>query len=291
MKTRFKGHETFFFREGWLSKALFEINANKNNKLFTENNGIIKLGVGANMVNSIKYWLLATKLLEYDKSVRTYKLTKELGEIIAHYDVYLEDIFSLWLIHINLVHNEDDATTWNIFFNHFNADSFSASDVKEFMKNYLNQQEIRFVDKSVESDINVLLNMYSKENDYSDPEENFSCPLNRLGLISKNRAAYAKTIPDLDSINELVVLYAIMLMCNGDVSNRHISISELETRENSLSKLFNFNRILINEYLDQLASHSYIRIEKTAGLDMVYITTKLTPSDLIKSYFEGKEKL
>ena len=42
MKTRFKGHETFFFREGWLSKVMFEIHAKNNTRLFSGNNGIVK---------------------------------------------------------------------------------------------------------------------------------------------------------------------------------------------------------------------------------------------------------
>lgn len=89
MKTRFKGHETFFFREGWLQKALFEINANRNLELFSGNNGIVKLGVGANMVKSIKYWMLTSGILQYKN--REYELTK-LGETIAINDVYLGSI-------------------------------------------------------------------------------------------------------------------------------------------------------------------------------------------------------
>ena len=67
MKTRFKGHETFFFREGWLSKAMFEIHARNNTRLFSGNNGIVKLGVGSNMVKSIKYWMITSNLIKMDQ--------------------------------------------------------------------------------------------------------------------------------------------------------------------------------------------------------------------------------
>ena len=126
VKTRFKGHETFFFREGWLQKALFEINANRNLELFSGNNGIVKLGVGANMVKSIKYWMLTSGILQYKN--REYELTK-LGETIAINDVYLENIFSLWIIHINLVRNYENATTWNLFFNVFKGEIFESADM------------------------------------------------------------------------------------------------------------------------------------------------------------------
>ena len=47
MKTRFKGHETFYFREGWLSKALFEMRNHPDDRIFLGDSDIEKLGVGA----------------------------------------------------------------------------------------------------------------------------------------------------------------------------------------------------------------------------------------------------
>ena len=51
-KYRFKGHESFILREGWLNKGLFEIE--KNAKVFSENYGADELGVGPNMAKSIR---------------------------------------------------------------------------------------------------------------------------------------------------------------------------------------------------------------------------------------------
>lgn len=280
MKTRFKGHETFFFREGWISKALFEIYANKNTKLFAGNNGIAKLGVGSNMVKAIKYWLVTSNIVKK----QTFELTK-FGEKIAHYDPYLEDEFSLWAIHINIVRNYENATTWNLFFNEMNATSFTTNDIKEVLKNHLIQNDITFAEKSLETDINVLLNMYSRKKNSNDPEENYSCPLERLNLINFKRNMYSREVPNLDNVDELIVLYAIKLMMN-DSGEDYISIAMLESGSNSLSHLFNFNRIIINEYLEQLANQGLIRIEKTAGLDMVYLTTSKNEDEIIEMYYE-----
>ena len=52
-KYRFKGHESFILREGWLNKGLFEIE--KDAKVFSENYGADELGVGPNMAKSIRY--------------------------------------------------------------------------------------------------------------------------------------------------------------------------------------------------------------------------------------------
>ena len=289
MKTRFKGHETFFFREGWISKAMYEMRTRNNNKLFSGNNGIVKLGVGSNMVKSIKYWMITSDLVYLNYKTKLYELT-ELGRIISDYDVYLEDIFSLWVMHINIARNFTNATTWNLFFNCFNAKDFSVNDVRNALKLYVEQNDIKCAEKSLETDINVLLNMYSRENTSKDPEENYSCPLERLNLIKVNRTMYSKEIPNLDELDELVILYAILLMAK-DANEKYISISDLESADNSLVKLLHLNRNVINEYLEQLASQSFIRIEKTAGLDIVYITTKLSDIDVVRLYFERRDNL
>ena len=288
VKTRFKGHETFFFREGWLQKALFEINANRNLELFSGNNGIVKLGVGANMVKSIKYWMLTSGILQYKN--REYELTK-LGETIAINDVYLENIFSLSIIHINLVRNYENATTWNLFFNVFKGEIFESADIKDVLSDYLKSHDIKFSEKSLDTDINVLLNMYSKKNENDDPEENYICPLSNLGLIKYSRKKYQRSLPELNTVSEYLVLYVILLLIEdkGESSNRSISISDLEKTNNSLVSIFNFNRIIINEYLEQLASMGYLRIEKTAGLDMIYVTCDYSPDQIIELYYEGEK--
>lgn len=50
-KYRFKGHESFILREGWLNKGLYEVD--RNPKVFSENYGADALGVGPNMAKAI----------------------------------------------------------------------------------------------------------------------------------------------------------------------------------------------------------------------------------------------
>lgn len=282
-KTRFKGHETFYFREGWLSKALLEIHGNNNTMLFTGNNGISKLGVGSNMVKSIKYWLLTTDLLEYTN--RQYQLT-EIGRLIERFDPYLEDTFTLWILHTNIVRNYEMATTWNLFFNQFHADKFKAEDAKNAIKNYLINNDIDFKEKSLDIDVNLLLSMYTKQ-EITDAEENLVCPLSQLQVFTCERNVFLRTTPDLNDLDEKVILYAILKMLENK-SEKYININELEEGEHSLANLFNINRVIINEYLDRLANQGFIRIEKTAGLNMVYIEQDVEPENIIRAYYQGR---
>ena len=48
----FSGHETFALRYGWLNKAYNILNINEKDI----EKQVVELGVGKNMVNSIKYW-------------------------------------------------------------------------------------------------------------------------------------------------------------------------------------------------------------------------------------------
>ena len=288
MKTRFKGHETFYFREGWLSKALFEMRNHPDDRIFLGDSDIEKLGVGANMVKSIKYWMMATGLIQYNYVNKSYELTT-LGQIISDNDIYLEDFFTLWLLHINLVRNKEMATTWNLFFNEFKADTFENIDAKNYLQNYLQKSEIKFNDNSLQVDINVLLSMYSKEYNNIDPEENIVCPLSRLGIIKEKRNQYTKNSPDLSELNELIVLYIIFLMMEDrDKNQKYISLYDAEFGKNSLGVLLNINRVTINEYLEKLERQSYIRIDRTAGLNIIYITTDEDIYDILRNYYERR---
>lgn len=286
-KTRFKGHETFYFREGWISKALFELNNNHDSTILSDvKSGIAKLGVGANMVKSIKYWLTTANLVKYNKATRKFELTA-LGRLIANYDVYLEDELSLWLIHYSISSNYQSATTWYIFWNYFKGETFDIKDVENYLKYYLDSEEISYNENSLENDIAVLLQMYSK-NLSDDPEENTVCPLSRLHLITQSMNEYEKEYTILQEGHELIILY---ILCNSKdedgifyYKKGYIKLSEAEEL---LEHYLNLTRIMANEYIDVLKSR-YINIINTAGLDMIYFNSDINIIDEIRIYYEGR---
>ncbi|MGL5352315.1 MAG: DUF4007 family protein, partial [Clostridium sp.] len=112
MKIKLKGHESFYIREGWAKKGISAIK--KDTSILAANNAIDELGVGANMVKSIRYWLQALGLTEevrLDGGKRGQIVTKDFGDIITEKDEYLEDNFSLALMHYKLVTNKEYATS------------------------------------------------------------------------------------------------------------------------------------------------------------------------------------
>jgi hypothetical protein len=64
----FARHETFHPRFGWLKKGFDR--ASEDSEVFLREDAPVQLGVGKNMVRSIRYWCVAFKLLADDQPTR-----------------------------------------------------------------------------------------------------------------------------------------------------------------------------------------------------------------------------
>jgi hypothetical protein len=54
----FSGHETFALRAAWLKKGIDGLERYPD--IFSREDALVELGVGKNMVRSIRHWCLAT---------------------------------------------------------------------------------------------------------------------------------------------------------------------------------------------------------------------------------------
>lgn len=97
-KVAFGRHESFALRFGWLTKGFQTFERRK--EVFTDDNSVVELGVGRNMVNSIRHWLRASQLVNINADV---KETTALGQALFSkdngWDPYLEDEATIWLVH------------------------------------------------------------------------------------------------------------------------------------------------------------------------------------------------
>lgn len=57
MAMRFRAHETFFIRKGWLSKGMKYVKIKNDIFVAKDENPMDLLGIGSNMVKSLRYWL------------------------------------------------------------------------------------------------------------------------------------------------------------------------------------------------------------------------------------------
>lgn len=265
VKLKLQGHEKFALREGWINKGLMIIP--KNPDVFLQQDAPDVFGIGNNMVKSLRYWMRALGLT-IEGGTSGVKLSP-MGELVAKYDPYIENPFTLWLMHSYIAKNKGDATSWYMYFNYCDANDLEKHQIYTILLRKITQYagEQKFSEKSLNSDIDVLLNMYSKNKIKSDPEDKNISPFSQLALIKNTDGKYTKNHPDRRIFSEFVVLYELENMLDG---REGLSIDEAVNGENGLAKIYNLTSVMANEYFDRLDAAGYIRVVRTAGLDMIY---------------------
>lgn len=283
IKFRLQGHEKFSLREGWLNKGLVLVS--ENPRVFIEKNPPAPdvFGIGNNMVKSLRYWLKAFGLIE-ERGGSGATLT-EFGNMILVHDKYFEKDFTLWTLHSYIAQNKEMATIWYLFFNKCEIFELTKEQIYQILSRTLFQYTggQKFSEKSLHADIDVLLNMYSKESVLEDPEEKNISPFTHLGLLKKNESVYVKTHPDRRRISEWVILFELSkLMKNKD----QISIENALNSDFGIINIYQISNVQANEYLDQLDALGYIHVNRTAGLDIIYRERPFTYLTVISDYFE-----
>ena len=176
MKTRliFSGHETFHCKNLWLKKGYDFI---KNNKKFT-NQAVIELGVGRNMVNSIRFWLKAYNIID-TKQENVTDIANFIFNDRDGKDKYIEDETTLWLLHYLLITN-DYSSIYSLIFNEFRKIK-PEFDKKNFIS-FLSEKGINMNTNTSEKDFSVFLRTYYSKKE-KDIENSFSGLLSDLELV------------------------------------------------------------------------------------------------------------
>lgn len=190
-KATFGRHETFSLRYAWLTKGFQAFQ--DNNRIFNSpDEATVQLGVGKNMVSSIRYWLRATQMLEMNHDGLQ---ATEIGKAIFSkqgWDPYLEDEATLWLIHWLVSSNAELATAWFWFFNCFHKTEFTVDEAANALVEFVNQNLTgKHSERTVRQEINLILRMYSQAKSTAkvDLEDILDVPLASLRLITAGAAS------------------------------------------------------------------------------------------------------
>ncbi len=292
-KIRLKGHESFYIREGWIRKSIKALEIDE--QILAKNNAVDELGIGANMVKAMRYWLTAIGLTEeyrIDGAKRAQRLTENFGDIIIKNDKFIEDTGSLALLHYKLCNNLEQATSWYLFFNKVKANEFKKSEMSGLIKHELLNidPEISFSEKSLVDDCTCIIKTYCYDReDLKNPEDNLVSPFTELGLIRKVKDKYKedviiKSIPKKSNIDKLIILYIILDQLK---ESRFITIGNLLEYEGNIGKVFNLDKSMVDEYIDDLENEGYLTINRTAGLNTIYINN-ITKEEILVKYYTGK---
>jgi hypothetical protein len=286
---KFRGHETFFIRKGWLNKGLKNVNKDPFVFMGANGNPMDILGIGSNMVKSLRYWLQAfTLAIEPSSGKRTQSLT-ELGKAVFENDPYIEEIGTLCLLHYRLASNFEEATAWYYFFNEFKPIEFTRDDFILHISNYLRLQDVEVSERSLEDDFNCIVNTYvprSKSNpEKVSAESNIDCPLGELGLIdiaNKKSKTFKRSMIKSDSLPVLIALAIIIEQANG---SKEVKITSIQNAPSNIGKMFNLDIIALTTLLYQLELLGYVKVVRTAGLDVIRIIGDMTFIQCLDEYY------
>jgi len=292
MSMKFRAHDTFFIRKGWLSKGMERIVEKPDLFVDKEENPMDVLGIGSNMVKALRYWLQAVGLCqEPNKGKRNQTLT-EFGQLVYDNDRYIEELGTLYLLQYKLASQDEEATAWYYFFNEFSMSEFTKEEYVQSLQNYILMQEdsssvaIRSLNDDFACIINTYLPRYKSNPGKVSAENNIDCPLGELGLVdisNKKQKTYKKTIPAAKSLNPWVVLAVVIEEAYG---KKEIALNELLTAPKNIGKVFNLDSITMLDVLHEIENIGEIKIIRTAGLDVVQIQGNYTFIECVKKYYE-----
>ncbi len=213
----FARHETFCPRYGWLKKGFDAVLEDPG--IFDRADDIERLGVGKNMVRSIRFWCMAFHVIEPAIESGQRRLGGDMrvtpfGRALLSddgWDPFLEDPASLWLLHWQLFSPPITATTWSIAVNLGHIGSFTLKELDQAIKERMNSHTglKRCSDSSVEKDASCFIRMYAPPGIQRLSEE-IECPFTDLGLLltSEEKQAFRFNMADKSTLPEEVFLAA-----------------------------------------------------------------------------------
>jgi hypothetical protein len=296
-KVAFGRHESFSLRYGWLTKGFQSFELDQD--IFNSPDSIVTLGVGKNMVNAIRHWLRATRLVEITPDK---KETTPLGTALFSkngWDPYLEDEATIWLIHWLLATNPEHATTWYWFFNHFHKPEFTSKEVVSALISFAAEQiTAKTSSTTIKNDAAVLLRMYVQKNNNSKIalEEVLDSPLSLLNLISYLPAtkSYQSKLTSREELPLGVLAFAITELLNEN-GQTEIPIEDLMYSKNRMvapGLIFRLSENALLTKLEQLIHYipGVYEIRETAGIHQLYKLKSIAAQDFLAKHYETLQK-
>lgn len=280
----FGTHATFYLREGWTYKILEAVK--EDQYVFSDPDAPVILGVGKNMVNALRFWGSASGLITYHKISNKYgaELT-EFGELVYKNDIYLENIETIWLMHLNLVSKIKDSTSWYWLFNEYPYDDLSL-DYEDFPnliqpwieENYksagINKPKVS--PNTLKRDIKCLTQTYLK-NSTKNPEDNLNSPFSELNLFLNGRSQLTFNSLKFHDIPPLIFKQTILSFLSnnypGDVGKSfEVDIYELISKKFSPGRVLRLSNNAIYDHILHAKEKDLlegIEVRRTAGLDQI----------------------
>ena len=276
----FSGHETLACKSHWMKRG-YEFVLEGHN--FNDDEAVVHLGVGKNMVASIKFWMKAFGLLNRDGILSS--IAHKLLNTDRGYDPFFEDIGSLWLMHFNIV-NENYATAYRTTFidYHSQRNVIDKLKLQNFIKHLCfdnpNYRSL-YNENTVRKDLNVLIHNYcAKWNSGVEDSNTIFAPLN---LIRETEdGTYMFNYDSRNIVPANIFLYALLAVFPDSKSISFESMRELSL----IFCLMNNDLLTIIKQL----SEEYVGIlvfSDVAGIKELQIKGEISTDKALENYYIG----
>lgn len=284
----FTGHESFSIRDGWLIKGIDLINEKKNEGkngkiIFSHEeiyNTIDRLGIGANMVKSLKFWLEVLDILQDDGEINPVVME------ILKFDKYFQKIETLWLLHFFILNpnkRNRRALLWDIVSKENNYNSFEKKEMIDLINSKTGK---RYSKNSIGTTLEVFIRTYFYNGDnkkISDPETNLISPFNKLNLLQKRELDnYTFRTIGHKEINTFFGYY-IMLNILKSKNRDMMGINEIYQ---IFKKTIKVNSYDFDILIKHIADNNLINIDRAAGLNNIILKNKLYEKEVIKKIYQ-----
>lgn len=276
IRTSFSGHDKFDCKIDWISKGIKAFK--EDHTIFSDSQrieAITSLGLGSNMIKSLKHWLKVLGLINEET------LTS-LGSLILEKDPYLENNDIFWIFHWNLVKNKEKTTLYYLFFNLIYSYRFTKEDIFLEINNWLSKNEINLSPTTLNSDIEVFLKMYSNSR---NDDENMNL-LTDLNILAKQKNTYNLNINSATNVSDDVFLY--ILSDYIDIykikENDSLSINDIQIGELSIQKSLCMSENTLFSKINQLSNltNDKLLYSEASGMRQIYIKEKIDKLTLLE---------
>lgn len=287
----FGGHQTFSFRQLWPYKAYHEMRQARAQgyKPFEPASAMLSMGVGANMVESIKFWGKAAGIITSSEVTTLGQILFEGTADSPALDPYCESPLTLWLLHWNLAAQPQALTALWFLFNKFNLQTFSKDALFAALQQFLEQQKEQGALSRLPSrntlnrDLDTILRAYCPKTrgkgvlrkqvaELDNAEETADDPLRELGLITLQDDTYSFVRGNRPTLNNALFAYFLLSFWNSN-AERLVSMdfNRIAYEAGSPGRVFKLDELSLGEHLQQLedTTQGALRWSEQNGLRQV----------------------
>ena len=284
-KPVFAGHQTFHPRFGWIKKGLDA--CREDPEVYNAADAPLRLGVGKNMVEAIRFWCLAThvtaKVAHPTRPRTSVSVPTNLGEALLGkngLDPYFEDPSTLWLLHWQAVSAGSMLPVWWSVFNELPALEFADDDLLRYC-----EEEIASTTwsqpnaSSIKKDIDCLLRMYSnrQQTGRQTIDDLLDSPFREIGLIVPSPTAphtHRFVLGPKPTLSNPVIAYACLdYMARSEGASRAISLSRLTADPGSPGRALKLTEAVILEALEsEILNHEALQLASPGGASQLIVS-------------------